>query len=96
MQLLNRAKPSHIENHVDYFALMASLSMQQQDYRNAETLYRLLVAQEPLNSTWWAGLGIAADKLGLSMEAHDAFTRANRIGNLPPPLQRYIDNTLRQ
>ncbi len=92
LQLLNYAKPKTIDaNNVNYFALMASLYMQQQDYRNAKNIYQRLVTKDPLNATWWAGLGIAADKLGLTVEAHNAFARANKIGDLSPALQNYID-----
>ncbi|MCP4475626.1 MAG: tetratricopeptide repeat protein [Gammaproteobacteria bacterium] len=91
LQLLTYAKPKNIDANVNYFALMASLYMQEQDYRNAKNIYQRLVTQDPLNATWWAGLGIAADKLGLTVEAHNAFARANKIGDLSPALQSYID-----
>lgn len=88
------AEPSDFAKHTEYFAFMASLYMQQQSYNKAKILYQRLVTEQPLNSTWWAGLGIAEEQLGMSIQARDAFSHANRIGNLPPSLQAYVQQSL--
>ncbi|MEM9243206.1 MAG: tetratricopeptide repeat protein [Pseudomonadota bacterium] len=94
LNILIQAQPNDIADNTDYFALMASLYLQQQDYYHAKTIYQALIHLNPQNSLWWAGLGIANDKLGLTEQASNAFTQANQIGRLPPALQSYINNAL--
>lgn len=88
------AQPRDLSQHSEYFSFMASLYLQQQNYRQAKAIYQRLVAQQPLNSLWWAGLGISEQQLGMTIDAYEAFSRANRIGNLPPALQQYVEQSL--
>jgi hypothetical protein len=49
----------------EYLGLLAVAALSSQKAREAHLIYERLVACEPENEQWWAGLAISRDQLGL-------------------------------
>lgn len=80
-----------IENHVDYYTVLAETYRQSGDYRSALKIYQALLNFGPENAVWWMGYGLSEEGLGQKEAAKDAFQRAKRLGNLPAELQAMVN-----
>lgn len=95
LSLLEKAQPP-LEENLDYHAFIAALYQRQNKFQLAEKLYERLVNQQPTNSIWWLGLGIARESLNKNKQALDAYTKANSTENLSPELKVYVENRIHE
>lgn len=93
LALLQMTPPS-LEENPEYHAFIAALYQRQNKSMLAEKLYEQLLNQQPDNSIWWMGLGIARESLNKNKEALEAYTRANSTNNLSPELKVYVENRI--
>lgn len=94
LHILKRAQPATIQSDPDYYAFMAGLYIQEQDFAQAQDFYQALTRLNPQNGNWWAGLAISSEKLGQPQTAMDAYNKAETVGGLSPALQAYIEQTM--
>lgn len=94
LKILKIAQPATIQADPDFYALMAGLYLQTKEFNEAHTFYQALANVNPQNGTWWAGLAISAQKLGLQQDAANAYNQAETVGNISPALEAYLDQTM--
>ena len=75
---------------VVYRELLAGISQSLGDHEKAVGLYQDLLRQDPQNARWLTGLGIALEDDHQTIEALDAFQRANSAPDLSPELQSFV------
>ncbi|MDE2196293.1 MAG: tetratricopeptide repeat protein [Gammaproteobacteria bacterium] len=93
IQVLDANKPD-IHADADYYALLAALEQRSGRNREAVALYRQLLAVDPGQGVWWAGLGISLEQLGEPDTALAAYTHAQAAGSLDDALARYVQNRI--
>ncbi len=91
LTLLKQSAPTTLIHHQDYFAIMAALELQQQQYRAATALYQQLSAIAPDNAIYQSGLAIALIHSGQSQLAQLPLSHALAALDLPPALYRYLN-----
>ncbi len=94
INILKKYQPSDLNNHKNYYALLAALFLHHENYNDAKNIYTALVKLYPNNSKWWFGLGISLQQLGRVNNARTAFAKADQLNNLPAKLQLYINQEL--
>jgi MSHA biogenesis protein MshN len=75
--------------------LRGGILTQQGDYAGALNAYESAARQQPTNSMWWLGLGVALDGAGHAQRARQAYERALTIGLPRDDLTQYADRRLR-
>jgi tetratricopeptide (TPR) repeat protein len=93
LNLLQLAPPP-LEENPEYHAFIAALYQRQNKAMLAEKLYEALLNQQPDNSIWWMGLGIARESLNKNQEALAAYKKANNTNNLSPELKVYVETRI--
>ena len=93
IQVLDANKPD-IHADADYYALLAALEQRSGRNREAVALYRQLLAVDPGQGVWWAGLGISLEQLGEPDTALVAYTHAQTADSLDDALARYVQNRI--
>ncbi len=78
----------------DGFGLRAGLLSQQGNFQRALADYEQAVRQQPGNSLWWLGLGVALEAAGHAPQARQAYTRAQTIGIARHDLNLFVDQKL--
>lgn len=86
--------PPEITQDPGYYAFIASLYQQQEQFILAAQLYNRLLKIQPNNAMWWLGLGVALDSMNKQNAAKEAYRRAFIIGNLPTQVHNFISNKL--
>jgi tetratricopeptide (TPR) repeat protein len=95
LKLLQNNAPKMADNP-EYFSMMAALQEQLGRPEVAAQIYQGLVNINANQAEWWAGLGIALEKMGQTNDAVDAYQRAVSIGNMNSNIQTYVDMRLHQ
>lgn len=93
MALLETVSPN-IKDEPDYFALLAGLQQQKQQFGVAEQIYRQLVLMYPDNGVYWMGFAVALENGGQQNRAAEAYKQAIISGNLSSTLQIYANDRL--
>jgi Flp pilus assembly protein TadD len=93
LKILEQYAPPLVDN-VEYHSFLAALYQQEGKPSLASSLYKQLIAIEPNNGKLWLGLGMAFEELGQSSQADEAYTNADKYGNLSPEVKAYIDSRL--
>lgn len=93
--LLALAPPPIAENP-DYHALWGALLQQQGDYAAAVPVYEELVAHNPRNAAWQAGLGVALQQVDDVDAAVEAYRNALDAGGMQPAVEEYVREQLEE
>ncbi|MCP4475783.1 MAG: hypothetical protein GY821_14700 [Gammaproteobacteria bacterium] len=96
LTLLKQSAPVTLIHHHNYFAIMAALELQQQQYHAATALYQQLTTVAPDNAIYQAGLAIALAYSGQTQLAQLSLSQTLSAPDLPPPLYRYLISQQRQ
>lgn len=88
--------PPEITQNPDYYALIAHIYQQQNQFLLAAKLYNRLVQIRPERSMWWVGLGIALDAADKKNAAKEAYQRAKSLGNLPTNVSNFVNTKLKK
>ncbi len=89
-----RAHEPHMRTDPEYYALLAGLLQHSGDYAAAAELYRRLVALDPAQGVWWAGLGISLEQTGKPDAALHAYLQARAAGGLSDAVAQYVQNRI--
>lgn len=95
LKLLKDNAPA-VSDDPEYFSIMAALQEQMGHPEIAAQLYQGLIDVNANQGEWWAGLGIALEKINQINDAVNAYQRALSIGNLNSNLQTFIEVRLHQ
>jgi MSHA biogenesis protein MshN len=79
----------------DGHGLRAGILSQSGDFKRASQDYQSAAMQQPDNSLWWFGLGVALEALGQPQEARRVYAKAQSLGMDRPDLTAFIDQKLR-
>lgn len=93
IKLLNEITPN-INDHPEYYAMLAMLYQRAGDPARSEGLYKQLLTLYPEKAPWWVGLGIALDAKGKHQQAIMAFRHANQSGDLSFQLKDFVESRL--
>lgn len=94
--LLQRNPVPGLSKDIEYYALLAALLRENQQYHGAAQIYERLLKVRPRHSLWWMGLAIARDQDNQSDAARSAYQQALKLPGLEPDLQKYIHTRLEQ
>ncbi|MDE2401078.1 MAG: tetratricopeptide repeat protein [Burkholderiales bacterium] len=75
--------------------LRAGLLAQAGNFKRAALDYQRAVQQQPDNSLWWLGLGVALEAVGPAQDARRAYAKAQSLGMERADLTAFIDQKLR-
>lgn len=76
--------------NAEYHATLAALLVRLKQYPDAARQYEQALGLQPVQGTWWMGLGLAMEGQGKSDEARSAYRRALTAGNLPDKLAEFV------
>ena len=93
VEVLMRNKPA-INQHADYYELLANAARQAGEYPLAEEVYRGLVAEDDSRGDWWVGLGIVQDAQAKTQQAGVSYRRALLSQKIKPALRDYAQKRL--
>jgi len=79
----------------DGHGLRAGILSQMGNFKRASQDYQSAVMQQPDNSLWWLGLGVALEALGQSPEARRVYAKAQSLGLDRPDLSAFVDQKLK-
>lgn len=79
----------------DGHGLRAGILSQMGNFKRASQDYQSAVMQQPDNSLWWLGLGVALEALGQSPEARRVYAKAQSLGLDRPDLTAFVDQKLK-
>lgn len=79
----------------DGHGLRAGILSQSGDFKRASQDYQSAAMQQPDNSLWWFGLGVALEALGQPQEARRVYAKAQSLGMDRADLTAFIDQKLR-
>lgn len=79
----------------ELLAFLAGLYQRQGRYAQATAAYRQALAQNPLQGTWWMGLGLALEAEGHAAPAREAYRRALDTQGLDRNLVAYVQERRR-
>lgn len=79
----------------DGHGLRAGILSQMGNFKRASQDYQSAVMQQPDNSLWWLGLGVALEALGQSTEAKRVYAKAQSLGLERSDLSAFVDQKLR-
>jgi len=65
------------------------------DFKRASLDYQSAVAQQPDNSLWWLGLGVALEAQGQPQDARRVYAKAQSLGMDRADMAAFIDEKLR-
>lgn len=65
------------------------------DFKRASLAYQSAVAQQPDNSLWWLGLGVALEAQGQPQDARRVYAKAQSLGMARADMAAFIDEKLR-
>lgn len=91
LELLDQQTTLSAEGH----GLRAGILSQMGHFKRASQDYQSAVMQQPDNSLWWLGLGVALEALGQSQEARRVYAKAQSLGLDRPDLSAFVDQKLR-
>jgi len=89
LQVLERNEPVSMQNHLDYYALLANLYLRQEKYERAADFYKQLLEYNSASGRWWIGLGVALENMDRNNEAQAAYRKALKDANLTPNLRSF-------
>lgn len=93
LAMLDKIKPE-VDKDPEHYAFIAALYQDLGQYDQAVQLYNQLLAIQPYNSVWWAGLAVSIDAKGHAKEALIAFEKARELGGLDVTLSEYVYNRI--
>lgn len=86
-----------INEHPDYYALMALLYQRHGEFIFAADIYSQLVKKYPDNAVWWVGLGTSLESADKLKAAREAYAYALRIdGGLDANTRAYVEEKMKQ
>ncbi|GLS26713.1 tetratricopeptide repeat protein [Marinibactrum halimedae] len=83
-----------LQQHHDYYSLLAGMYQTLGIYEKSALIYERLAADAPSNGRYWLGLAIAYDALSEFTEARRAFLRARPFHQGQADIRAYIDQRL--
>lgn len=83
------------EHSADYQGFAAALLNRAGRHREAAERYQAATQLAPNDGRWWAGLGIALDAEGKTVQARAAYLKAGSLPGLPAELALHIEQRLR-
>lgn len=86
--LSNISPDFHI--HTDHYALSAAILQKLNEHEQSARIYRDLLQVNPLNSTWWMGLGISLEALKRYEDALYAYQKASNNASMATDLKSFI------
>ncbi len=90
---LHGANPPTLADDPAFHALLAAAEQGAGNHAAAADTYRALLAHNPAQGEWWAGLGIALENLNQPEDALAAYQHA-RQQRLPPALAQYVSERI--
>ncbi len=93
LALLEEFSPP-INEHADYYALMAALYQRTNQPQMAVNLYKTLITQNPRNPILWMGLAVSLESAGKHKGALSAYSHAEESDKLSPVLKAWIETKL--
>jgi tetratricopeptide (TPR) repeat protein len=85
-----------ISLYTDYYVLLASYYQRFGDLEKAYETYSLLIQFDDNIADWWAGLGIASDRLNQKQQAKYAYSQASQLPGLNAGLVSFIDHRINE
>lgn len=80
--------------NVDYYALKAAILQKLNEHNESAKIYRDLLQFNPLNSTWWMGLGISLESLKRYADALYAYQKASNNSSLVGESKNFINQRI--
>lgn len=84
----------HIQEHANYYALLAYAYLKEKHYKDAVSLYQQLVSIDGSEATWWMGLGIAYLALEKPHDALESFEQASTHTEAHAPYRYFISQKI--
>lgn len=95
LETLQKTLP-YAEEQADYQAFMAALLQRQNRHDEAVAHYQIALKLVPVSGIWAMGLGISLQALQRNEDARNAYQRALASKSLPPQLQAYVQQKLKE
>lgn len=92
-ELLAKHTPA-LSVNVDYYALKAAILQKLNEHNQSAKIYRDLLQFNPLNSTWWMGLGISLESLKRYDDALYAYQKAAINTSLAGESKNFINQRI--
>lgn len=83
-----------LNDHPDYYGLMAVLYQRVGEFMMSAKLYEQLLKMNGNKAVWWIGLGIALESLDRRNEALQAYTKAAESDGLTPELNAFVSGRI--
>ncbi len=90
LQSLQQLEAPAIDDNPTYYALLATLQQQTQDYAAALETYASLTVASPRRGEWWIGRAICAEQLHDPDAARNYFRRAVNCPGLSEQLKNFV------
>ncbi|MCR8923049.1 tetratricopeptide repeat protein [Dasania sp. GY-MA-18] len=88
VQLLLSKQPD-IKSETPYYELLAMAAQRAQQYSLSVQVYKSLLRFDAGQGSWWVGLAISEELMGLKADARADFLQAMRAGRITPSLRDY-------
>jgi len=86
----------YAQGSADYIAFLAALLQRQGRHDEAIDQFQSALRSRPATGLWWLGLGISLQAANRTVEAQDAYRRAQSANSLSPELAAFAEQRLRQ
>jgi|GEM_PF-1797744 len=83
-----------VEEHTDYYALLAYALVKEKHYKQSIAMYQQLVSIDSSEPTWWMGLGVAYLYDGKPHEALESFKRAKAHTGKHAPYRYFLSQQI--
>jgi len=82
-------------NDIELLAILAAIYQQQSKFMPAAKIYNKLTKNQPQESRWWVGLGLALENANKINAAREAYHQAYNSPNVPPELASFLNGKLK-
>ena len=93
IQLLEAGRAA-AHDEPQYNALLAALLLRAQRYEDAVQHYLVALRNDPANSRWLMGVGVALEGVGKQVDAAEAYRRAAGASDLTPEMATFLGERL--
>ena len=94
ISLLKTDPAPTVAQDLEYYALLAALLQDTQQFTEAGSVYSQLLQVRPQVALWWMGMGIALEHSDDLERARAAYQEALSLPGLQPALQNYVQSRL--
>jgi tetratricopeptide (TPR) repeat protein len=94
VELLNRIPQPQMANDLEYYALLAGLLQDAEDFSQSADIYRRLLQLRPRQALWWLGLGVALEQISEREKAQEAYRQALSLPGLRQDLQQFVSERI--